>query len=253
LDWSQALDNQVENKTLFLDWYISVNGGTSFTRFKRTLNEICVLWNNPITDTGAATAKRVDWSTNDANNATSISGAASLFENAIAISPGFNTPRATNWQPWNFLDTQQAGDCGTLAELAVGGLNMIGIAATQRLAYPTADGTSGFPAVSPSSCQTRVTKDFNYSGQTFHAVLIYPGNNFEGFFTVVDGGTTKAYTVYTPTGPYFNQDYYYLQVLRAFAAYQIWVWDGTQTSGGVTVLDGDDVPGQAHIPVPSVP
>jgi hypothetical protein len=79
-----------------------------------------------------------------------------------------------------------------------------------------------------------------------------PRYNFEGFFTIADPGI-KGYTVFPPAGPFENQTYYYLQVLRSVAADQFWVWDGTQTKGGITVYNWNEVPGAAHIPVPAVP
>ena len=96
---------------------------------------------------------------------------------------------------------------------------------------------------------------FQYQGESFNAKLVYPGNNFEGFFTVSDPGI-KAYTVYTEGGPFANSTYYYLEVLQFAAGRggdQFWVWDGTQTQNGITATNWVEVPGATHIPVPAVP
>ena len=184
-----------------------------------------------------------------------MTAAAEAFKNQLATSPGYTPPMVTNWDSWPFLDSGSSGDCATLAHLACTGLGMIGISANPCLAYPTADGTTGFPAVGGTSCHSVATTTFTYSGQTFNAKLVYPGNNFEGFFTVSDPAV-KAYTIYTPGGPFSDPTYYYLQVLQFAAGAggdQYWVWDGDQTVGGVTVHDWVAVPGAAHIPVPAIP
>jgi len=143
---------------------------------------------------------------------------------------------------------------------------MLGVRSEMRLAYPTADGSPGWAtALNPQSCRDHpATSRFENtpgSGRYFKAVLIYPGNYFEGFFTIEDPpGHTKAYTVYLPGGPFEDQNYYYLQVLRyAMCGSQgpcqdeFWVWDGSQQIGDETVLDGQEVPNAAHVPVPEIP
>jgi len=175
-------------------------------------------------------------------------GAAERFRDTLSVTPGYQPPRHYTLDSWGFLDSGRSGDCSTLAKLAAEGLRMVGIPAQERWAYPTADGTVGFPQVSSSSCTAKARKTFQYNGETFVAKLVYPGNNFEAFFTIVDGGV-RAYTVYPAGGP-FTGPLFYLEVLRSVATDQFWVWDGDQTVGGVSVLDWDPVPGAPHIPVP---
>jgi hypothetical protein len=91
-----------------------------------------------------------------------------------------------------------------------------------------------------------------FNGETFTAKLVYTGNNYEAFFTVDDPGV-KAYTVYPAGGPFADATYYYLEVLRSVTTTQFWVWDGDQTTNNVSVQNWDRVPGQAGVPVPSVP
>ena len=174
------------------------------------------------------TAKRMDWATRIGQGVTSVTnaggtGSAETFQRQIAATPGYTLPYwqqrlLTKWDPWAFLDAQQplaqAGDCITVSTLACAGQNMIGVAASPHQAYATADN----PAT-PSSCQhcvrsTTTYTDNNGVQHSYFIKLNYWGNNFEGFFTVNDGGTIKAYTVYDPRGPFVNQVYYYLDVLR---------------------------------------
>ena len=114
------------------------------------------------------------------------------------------------------------------------------------------------PPVDVDSCRDPCTAPFMYQGEEFDAVLIYTGNNFEGFFTIQDPDI-QAYTVYPPDGPFENQTYYYLQVLRSVASNQFWVWNypgyeypNGYTKNGVTVYDGDQLVGSTF-PVPSIP
>ncbi len=80
-------------------------------------------------------------------------------------------------------------------------------------------------------------------------------NNFEGFFTVTDPpGTVKAYTVFKPTGPWYNQTYYYLQVLNSISLTQYWVARGQQTlPNGTIVPDGGQYPDVAAVPLAQAP
>ena len=216
-----------------------------------------VTWGTPSPGGSATTVKRIDWVCGIAQGASSITSAAEKFRDGIASDPGYTEPptRVWNLNSWQFLSSGKPGDCITLAKLAREGLEMVGISADYCWSYPTADGTSGFPAVSGSSCHSVATKVFAYMGENFNAKLVYPGNNYEGFFTVSDPNI-KAYTIYTPGGPFENQTYYYLQVLQFAAGTggdQFWVWDGDQTQNGVTVDNWDEVPGAAHITVPSIP
>lgn len=212
-------------------------------------------YGSPLCGASEFTKEHIDWACDIANNANTITSAAVKFRDAIASDPGYDPPRVWNLNSWQFLASGEHGDCITLAKLAREGLQLIGIPANYSWSYPTADGTTGFPSVSGNSCRSVATKTFQYQGESFNAKLVYPGNNFEGFFTVSDPDI-KAYTVYTPGGAFENQTYYYLEVLQFAAGQggdQFWVWNGTQTKNNVTVTDWESVPGAAHIPVPSIP
>jgi hypothetical protein len=249
-----ALAAQVDIINESVNWTATFGGagGLSCGAGASGSHKIYVLWGSP----GAGpTLKRIDWACTEAQGAVSITAAAVKFRDGIASSPGYSVPRVWNLDSWQFLDSGDHGDCITLAKLAREGLVMIGIPSDHRWSYPTADGTTGFPAVSGNSCHNVATKVFQYLGESFNAKLVYPGNNFEGFFTVSDPDI-KAYTIYTPGGAFANATYYYLEVLQFAAGAggdQFWVWDGTQTHNGVTVTNWVAVPGAAHIPVPSIP
>lgn len=200
----------------------------------------------------------MDWSASEANNTASISDAARAFQLGLAASPGGGG--YDNLNPWQFLDQYSSGDCITLANVAATGLNMLGIPASATYAWPTADGSSGFPAVSTATCTTQTTATFTYEGQSFKAKLVYVGdNNFEGFFTIVDAGQTKAYTVYPAFDPFTNQNYYYLDIIRTSSAtisgsIQYWVWvPGQPPQNGVSVTGGEPVVNAAGVPLPNVP
>jgi len=231
---------------------------TDFDSYERDVgisgpHKAYVTWGTPAGS--VVTEKRLSWACEKADGAYSITSAAVKFRDAIASNPGYTPPRVWNLNSWEFLGTGLHGDCITLAKLAAVGLEMIGISADYCWSFPTADGTSGFPPVRGSSCRNPATKTFQYMGENFNAKLVYPGNNFEGFFTVSDPGI-KAYTIYTPGGPFENQTYYYLEVLQfaaGTAGDQFWVWDGDQSHNGISVNDWDEVPGAVHIPVPSIP
>ena len=252
---NSPLPDEVGILTVPIDWTIKI-GSVEVCNVESGPHTIYVTYGTPI-GTGP-TEKRMEWACGIAQGAATITDAAETFRDGIASSPGYaQDPQTNDWNlnSWEFLASGHHGDCITLAALACAGLSVTGIPADYRWAYPTADGTAGFPAVSGNSCHTVTTTVFQYQGQTFNAKLIYPGNNFEGFFTVSDPGI-EAYTIYTPGGPFTNQTYYYLQVLQFAAGQggdQFWVWDGTQTKNGVTVTDWDEVPGAAHIPVPGIP
>ncbi|MBN1868576.1 hypothetical protein JW916_14940 [Candidatus Sumerlaeota bacterium] len=198
-----------------------------------------VTWGSP---GSGPTVKRLGWAVGAANGACSVSEAAAQMSASVAWWPGFGGYNAQelNLNAWQFLDTGWKGDCITLAQIACAGLEMVGVAGTPCIAWPTADGSEGFPSVSASTCQSITRKQFQYEGQTFWAKLVYPGNNHEGFFTVSDSGI-RAYTVAPSGGPFCNPTYYYLEVLRSVATDQFWVWDWWA------------VPDAPHIPVPAVP
>ncbi|MDR2437975.1 MAG: hypothetical protein LBE12_01220, partial [Planctomycetaceae bacterium] len=79
---------------------------------------------------GTTTVKRIHWATSKANGATTIIQAAAMVALALAQSPGYAPPRSCNWNAWEFLDSGQSGDCGTLASLAITCLEVVGIPAT---------------------------------------------------------------------------------------------------------------------------
>lgn len=92
-------------------------------------------------------------------------------------------------------------------------------------------------------------------GELFWAVLVYPGNSFEGYYYVNDPAL-KAYTVFYPNGP-FESQYFRLEVLRsafgpAPTKVQYWVWKMDQTINGQSVIRGDRVP-VPNILVPEIP
>ena len=243
------LPNEIATLSKSISWSLTASG-VACNSWSSGPHTIYVTYGTP---TGSViTEKRVNWACTIATGATSISGAAEKFRDAIAANPGFAVPRVWNLDSWQFLASGDHGDCITLAKLARKGLEMVGIPAQERWSFPTADGSSGWPAVSGSTCQSETTETFSYMGQSFNAKLVYTGNNFEAFFTVSDPAI-KAYTVYPPAGPFQNQTYYYLEVLRSVTSDQFWVWKGTQTNGSVTVTDWTEVPGSTHIAVPAVP
>lgn len=209
-------------------------------------HKIYVTWDSP----GAGpTVHRIKWSCTQAQGATSITSAAVKFRDAVASSPGYASPRLWELNSWTFVDTGSAGDCITLAKLCAEGLKMIGIPATERWSYATNDTTSSW---SNTTCTSQSTTGFlNYHGHLWNARAIYPGNNFEGFFTVKDPapnpptdtyGHIKAYTVYTPAGPFEKQCRYYLQVLNYVTTECLWIANGYQSQGSDTFNDGDEIP-----------
>lgn len=252
--------NKVDIVSASINWFVVPPGTTNLCSAGTTgPHTSYVTWTNPSGST--ATFKRINWACGIGQGATSITAAAQRFQSAIASNPGWNTndPQLNVWDPtnsWQFLDMHANGDCITLAALACTGLGMVGISGTPCWSFPTADGSGPpWPAVSSNSCRSDATNSFQYGGELFNAKLVYPGNNFEGFFTVSDP-YIKAYTIYTPTGPWANQTYYYLQVLQAVDGVggpQFWVWNGNQTNNGVVVTNWVQVPGTTNVPVPAVP
>lgn len=212
-------------------------------------NQIYTIFGAPV---GALTEKRLIWCTNIADGAATITSAAEKFRDVVSVNPGHQRPIHWNLNSWEFLDSGLTGDCITLAKLCAVGLRQIGIDAQERWAWETLDGTPGFPPVSATTSTNMTTEEFEFNGEFFKARLIYPGNNFMAFFTVNDSGI-KAYTVFPSGGPFENQTYYYLEVLRSVAVEQFWVWDEDQTHNGVSVSEWDRVPGQEDIPVPAIP
>lgn len=253
-----ALPAKIDKLDKSIQWHVNL-GSKQIDAGSSGSHTVYVTWATPCGDT--PTIKRVEWACNIANSANSITVAAEKFRDAIASNPGpANDPNDNDstLNSWQFLDSNHHGDCITLAKLACEGLKIIGISAQHRWAWPTADGTSGFPAISGNTCQNRVTTTLPYQGQTFDAALVYSGNNFEGFFTISDPNI-KAYTVYPTGGPFTNQTYYYLEVLQSVAnGDQFWVWNypGSPSfciKNGVAVFNWNNVPGASHIPVPSIP
>ncbi|MBN1560382.1 hypothetical protein JW998_09040 [candidate division KSB1 bacterium] len=237
-------------------WTLTLEDGPTIEPITTGPHEIYVTFGAPV-GSYAATNMRMEWSCTQAINAAAIATAAELFCANLASSPGYTGTTLVNSfminiNSWEYLDLGSPGDCITLAALACAGLNMLGVGAQYHCSYPTADGSTGYPAVSSTSCHNPTNATFTYQGQDFSARLVYPGNNYEGFFTINDPGI-KGYTVYPPRWTFENQDYYYLEVLSSVATDQFWIWDGDQTQNGVSVYNWDVVPGVANIPVPSIP
>ncbi len=259
---SVPLANSVDVVIGSIDWYALI-GGPAWN----SPTQMCFLntsgphtnyvtWANPFAST--ATFKRINRACNIAQGAASITAAAEKFRDAISVSPGHGdgvhmVHNETN--SWAFLDSGQPGDCITLADLACTGLAVIGVSAAPAKSWPTADG-SGFPGapatVTSSTCTAPTVAYFTYNNQQFTALLEYPYNHYEGFFTVSDP-YIKAYTVYPAAGSFTNQNYYYLQVLKRVATDQLWAWFPQQTNNNVIVTNDLPVPGAAHIPVPEIP
>jgi len=255
VQWSSSHFTSVSNSSYELNWELSFDEGETYTSYGTTETQIFVVYDEPINY--SATARRVDWAITQADGITGKTQAAEAFKNNLGI---ITTEKDfyPQSQTWNILDDNRENnvDCISIACLACAGLNMIGIAADYCWSYPTADGTivngHTFPAVSSSSCRSQTILSFDYQGENFEARLGYPGNRFEGFFTI-DDFQIKAYTVYPPAGPFTNQNYYYLEVLRSVTNDQLWVWNGTQTVNNITVSDWAEVPNQPHITVPDIP
>jgi hypothetical protein len=261
---SNSTPGSIGENTVAWQWKAKDLNGESLSEYNINLSgphTIYTIYASPLCDNINITKGHVDWACNIAKETNTVTAAAEKFKDAIAIAPGYAEPRIFNISDsWAFLASGQHGDCITLAQLAREGLWLIGIPAGSYCSYPTADGTSGYPAVSGNSCRNMTTATFEYEGETFNARLVYPGNNFEGFFMVSDPDI-KGYTIYTPGGPFENQTYYYLEVLQFAAGAggdQFWAWDCPYypyyiIKNGVRVDDGQPVPDASHISVPSIP
>jgi len=253
-----ALSAQILVLDCGISWALTVKDGPGSHSEWSGPHKVYVTWGQP---GSGPTIKRVDWACNIAKGAYSKTQAAQKFRDALADDPGYSDPQFYP-EPWVFLDSGDSGDCITLAKLACAGLDMVGIYGGYRWAYPTADGSDGYPPVSENSCDNQIRQNFAHQGAVFEAKLVFPAsnglNNFEGFFIVQDPGT-KAYTIFPPRGPIEDDTYLRLKVLRSVASDQLWVWNGDQSAyvGSpphlVTVTDWDEVPGAAHVPVPDIP
>ncbi len=265
-DTSESGLTTMLNTYMTLDWEFAPNDGSAaYSSIGNSETQFFVVYDTP-KPTYSLTAKRVNWSLNSSTYGDSITECAGKMKTKVSGSPGFNYEHPENnlnyntncnGNIWEYLDQNSNGDCITLAVLACAGLNILGIEATADVAWPTADGHTfnghQYPAVSSNSCRQHTGLQFSYNGELFLATLIYPGNNYEGFFYVSDP-LIKAYTVAPPGGAFENQDYFYLQVLDFAADEQLWVWDGNQTSNGVSVTNGVAVPGiGGAFAVPAVP
>jgi hypothetical protein len=186
-----------------------------------SMNQIFYLtYDNTI---GTTTVKRIHWATSNANGTSTITDAVEQVAQALAQSPGYAYPRTFNWNAWEFLDSGQSGDCGTLASLAITCLGVVGIPATgPLLAWPSDD-----TVASDTTCtykRTRVinipcghcSKIFSKSNQ-----LVYVGNRYEAFFGV-NAPNLIGYTVYPANGP-FTSPYLYLRVLNSVTNIQYWM------------------------------
>ena len=260
---SQALPSALTLLEGTLGWSVGI-GGAFFRGNDSGPHKIYVTWEPPRAE--AVTMKRLDWAVRATRGATSVAEAGLKIRDSLATWPGYGdgtglkTLPDVNNNAWEFLDENSPGDCSMLAHAAYEGLGIVGVGAVGprqgRLAWPTPDGSAGYPALSSSSCRQKFRKQFEYNGQQFWARLKYPGNQYEGFFTVGTEPSLVAYTVY-PKGKAENQTYYYLEVLRIGTAnydnIQYWGWDGNQEAGGESVRDGAGVPGSPNIYVPAVP
>jgi hypothetical protein len=253
------LDKFIDNAKLNIAWTATFTDVGGEPCQPQTSNVLYVIG---ASSTGTPTTTRVDWATKTATGSSSITNAADKFHTAIATNPGYASPRAFNLNAWDFLDSKVSGDCGTLANVCVSGLGILGFQATLRFAYPTADasgikdaaGNLVFPQnVTTTTCTAETDWTSTFNGNVFNTKLVYPGNNYEGFFTVQDPGI-KAYTVYKPNGPYITQ-YYYLEVLQSADGVngdQFWVWNKDQGTPPNNVLNWTQT-NQAHIPLPTPP
>ncbi|MBL7187982.1 MAG: tandem-95 repeat protein [Phycisphaerae bacterium] len=253
-----------------IQWEFSLPGTSVEIKSDVSEHDILVTFDRPVDDSHSgmddpddhneATLKRLEWATDIAIGTSTKTKAAERYVSDLGTPHGY-TPNVNGgtWtlDSWKYLEMLGSNpsiraDCIMLANTVVNGLQVLGIPATERWSYATADGTPGFPTVSTNTCRTLTTKQFEFLGESFNAKLNYFGNNFEAFFTVSDPNV-KAYTVYPPSRSFENQTYYYLEVLRSVTSDQFWVWNGTQTKNNVTVYNEQKVPGEPHIPVPSIP
>ena len=126
-----------------INWSVNF-GGTMCVTTSSGPHKVYVTWGNPGT---GPTLKRMDWACGNAQGATSITTAAEDFKDIISVNPGYDRDNLGNntWNTnsWQFLDSNQRGDCITLAALACTGLRMIGIPATLCWSFPTADSSAG--------------------------------------------------------------------------------------------------------------
>jgi len=263
IDGAGALWGTVKNETIGLNWTYDMDGVDGAQSLAFSPIHFFTVWNNPTSDAADSTAKRIDWATASADAAESITSAAIKLRDVVAKQPGWGdgVHMAHSGDAWLILQEDQEADCWTLANVCAEGLKLLGIPAVAVAAYPTADGTPGFSALSVLSCTHLATTTFNYDGEEYDAALEYHANNggnrYEGFFLVDDPkavASEEGFTVFDPGGPFTGDghgNYIYLQVLRSVAQYQMWVWHGNPE--GSPVKEETPVPNQPHLPVPEMP
>ncbi len=166
------------------------------------------------------------------------------------IGHGGASSMSTDWNAWRYLQNQRIigenrpsiGDCGTMASLAVAGLGQVGVTAIHDRAFAP-DPTK---SINSTSCMSMVTDTFTNNGQTINAKMIFAGNNFEAFFSVIDAGVTKAYTVYPPNGPItidrndVIKNLHY-KVLYSVTRYVFWGFLGNYRFNNIDYYDMDPV------------
>ncbi|MDR2168905.1 MAG: hypothetical protein LBP59_02065 [Planctomycetaceae bacterium] len=238
--------NHVYACNITYKWEYSTNGGQQWQKFADSNHNMYVTWAQKLCGDTDFTKEHIHYACTNANLATTVTnsavynpacqnyvfasstGVVNKTASAIYASPGFGSYYDRN--AWRFWSTKDPGDCGTLANLAGASLQILGIHTNAPLyAYPTDDNP-----VTAQSCKYQEEKRMlvvhNSKTKGSHnieidAVLVYPGNNYEGFLTVNDTGI-KAFTVAPPNGP-FASNYYYLEVLRSVTTTQQWVVKGT--------------------------
>ncbi|MDR1385545.1 MAG: transglutaminase-like domain-containing protein [Planctomycetaceae bacterium] len=221
----------MENK---FDWKYSVSPSITDALLCSTSHVGYNTWNTRQCSEADFTKNHLAYACENAKNATTTTNAANKTATSVDSNPGHASPMDTDRNAWRFYAKNKSGDCGTLASLAGACLKLLGIDANAPLyAYPTTDNP-----VTSSSCHAQVTDDYDWihddsnggkHTKTIKLKLIYPGNNYEAFFTINDPGI-KAFTVYPPDGPFTanisNYNNNYLAVLRSVASTQQWVVKG---------------------------
>jgi hypothetical protein len=142
------------------------------------------------------TAKRIDRVTTTVSGLSSLVDIASAIGASVEDNPGFHLstffPDSSGLH-WKALDDHTPADCISLAVLAVKGLRMIGINASQGRAFPTGGAPSGDTDAGAA--------EFDSMGRQLDFFAAGGANVFEGFFEITDGTTRKAFTVDPTLGP----------------------------------------------------
>ncbi len=222
--------DKVHNQDYTLTWSISFDNGQTFQNFATTTQKIFVSYAGAQGimigggQQGSATAKRMDYSTRAAEGKTAITGDSQNYGiteaivSAVAHSVDYGSgvlgrSLVSAQDFWSLLDANPRAnaDCLALAGLGAFAVAQVGVPAGYSWAYP--------PLAAPAAPDvTDSTRDSGWQlpqqyqdhpGITYNYSIVYyvPGphagyyNEIEGFFTVSDGGVTKAFTVGPPAGP----------------------------------------------------